>query len=149
MKPFHHLARGILIKNNKVLLAQAKGYDNTFLPGGHIELGESAKEALLREMQEELDITCTIAEFLGVVEHKWEQKGVWHYEINQVFKLSYDRPLEHVNSNETHLEFFWCESHELDEKNLQPYPFRKLIQNYLNGEKNIWWESTLSESIYT
>lgn len=76
MNPFHHLARGIFIKDNKVLLAQAKGDENTFLPGGHVEFGESAKEALVREIREEIGITCTVHEFLGVVEHKWEKKGV-------------------------------------------------------------------------
>lgn len=40
--PFHHLARGIFIKDNKVLIAQATGYPNTFLPRVHIEFGESA-----------------------------------------------------------------------------------------------------------
>lgn len=44
--PFHHLARAVFINENKILLAQAKGDTNTFLPGGHVEFGESAKETL-------------------------------------------------------------------------------------------------------
>ncbi|MED1478413.1 NUDIX domain-containing protein, partial [Bacillus pseudomycoides] len=56
--PFHHLVRGIFIKDSKVLLAQAKGYTNTFLPGGHIEFGESSKDALIREIEEELGRFC-------------------------------------------------------------------------------------------
>lgn len=64
-----------------------------------------------------------------------------------MFKLSGDELLSTIKSKESHLEFFWCDGHELDEKNLQPYPFRKLIQNYLKGEKDIWWESTLSKSL--
>jgi 8-oxo-dGTP diphosphatase len=39
---FHHLARGIIIDGDKVLLARAVGHKNTFLPGGHVEFGESA-----------------------------------------------------------------------------------------------------------
>jgi hypothetical protein len=45
--PFHHLARGIFIKDNKVLLAQASGNTNTFLPGVHIEFGKSAKDTMI------------------------------------------------------------------------------------------------------
>jgi hypothetical protein len=56
--PFHHLARGILIKDDKVLLAQARGNANTFLPGGHIEFGESAKDALKREIGGQGDGSC-------------------------------------------------------------------------------------------
>ena len=33
---FHYLARGIILENEKVLLAHQKGAENTFLPGGHI-----------------------------------------------------------------------------------------------------------------
>ena len=60
---------------------------NTFLPGGHVEFGESAKDALVREIDEELGITCTVGKFLGLVEHKWMNKGVLNCEINQVFEV--------------------------------------------------------------
>lgn len=148
-KPFHHLARGIFTKDNKVLLAQARGYTNTFLPGGHIEFGESAKDALKREVKEELGINCTVGSFLGIVEHKWEKNGVLHCEINQVFevKSSYLYSNANPKSIESHLEFFWCDGSDLDDKNLQPYPFRNLIKNYLNGKKDIWWDSTLNLEI--
>lgn len=37
---FHHLSRGVLIRNGKLLVAHAIGQNNTFLPGGHIEFSE-------------------------------------------------------------------------------------------------------------
>ncbi|MEI4804048.1 NUDIX domain-containing protein [Bacillus sp. FJAT-51639] len=146
-KPFHHLARGIFIKDNKILLAQARGYTNTFLPGGHIEFGESAKDALIREIQEELGIRCTVNKFLGLVEHKWEKNGELHCEINQVFEVNGNELPNNLKSSESHLKFFWCDGKDLDDRNLQPYPFRKLIKNYLNGRKDVWWESSLNLEI--
>ncbi|RUL50348.1 NUDIX domain-containing protein [Lysinibacillus antri] len=142
---FHHIVRGVLIEDNKVLLVQSKGYLNTFLPGGQIELGESAKDALGREFEEELGITCTVGDFLGVVEHKWAHNGVIHFEVNQVFEIKESELQKDVKpiSAESHLEFSWCNVNELSDKNLQPYPFRELIKNHLNGSKDIWWESTL------
>jgi len=144
-KSFHHLARGIFIKDNKVLLAQAKGYTNSFLPGGHIEFGESAKDALMREVEEELGINCTVGRFLGVVEHKWEKDGVLHCEVNQVFEVSCSELDSDTNpkSIEPHLDFFWCEGEDLNDRNLQPFPFRNLIKNYLSGNNDVWWESSL------
>lgn len=147
--PFHNLARGIFVKDTKVLLVQATGYTNTFLPGGHIEFGESAKDALIREIEEELGIECTVVGLLGLVEHKWEKQGVLHCEINQVFEVESDELKTSYNpkSSESHLKFFWCNADDLDTKNLQPYPFRNLIKNYLNGNKDIWWGSSLNSEI--
>ncbi|WP_047986294.1 NUDIX domain-containing protein [Ornithinibacillus californiensis] len=148
-KPFHHLARGLFISDNKVLLAQAKSYTNTFLPGGHIEFGESAKDTLKREMKEEIGINCKVGRFLGLVEHKWEKNGVLNCEINQVFEVTSNEIESSANpkSVESHLEFFWCNGRDLDDNNLQPYPFRDLINNYLNGNNDVWWESTLNLEI--
>lgn len=147
--PFHHLARAIFIKDNKVLIAQAKGYTNIFLPGGHIEFGESAKDALKREIEEEIGLNCTVGRFLGLVEHKWEKNGVLHCEINQVFEVNSSELYSDFNpkSIESHLEFFWCNRKDLDDMNLQPYPFRNLIKNYLIGKNDVWWESSLNLEI--
>ena len=146
---FHHLARGIFIKDGKILVAHAIGHRNTFLPGGHIEFGESAKDALAREIEEEMGITCTVGKFLGLVEHKWTNKGVLHCEINQVFEVQSESLQSEKNpeSREPHIEFFWLKAVELEEKNLQPFPLQKAIQSYLNGSKDTWWESSLKEEI--
>ncbi|MGM9986973.1 MAG: NUDIX domain-containing protein [Bacillaceae bacterium] len=147
-KPFHHLVRGIFVKDDQVLLAQAIGQHNTFLPGGHIEFGESAKDALKREISEELDVACEVGRFLGLIEHKWESKGVIHCEINQLFEVisSEIHEVQYLNSKEAHLTFFWCDRDKLEEKNLQPYPLRNVIQKYLKGNQEVWWESTLYEN---
>lgn len=50
MSGFHYLARGVLVRDNRVLLGNAKGYVNVYLPDVHVDFGESAKEALIREM---------------------------------------------------------------------------------------------------
>ncbi|WP_223308689.1 NUDIX domain-containing protein [Bacillus thuringiensis] len=95
---------------------QARGYTNTFLPGGHIEFGESAKDALIREIQEELGIKCTVNNFLGLVEHKWEKNGELHCEVNQVFAVNSHELQNNLKSSESHLKFFWCDGKHLDDR---------------------------------
>lgn len=148
-QPFHHLARGIFLRDGTVLLARAMGHKNTFLPGGHIEFGESAKDALKREVLEELGIACEIGQFIGVVEHKWLKKGILHCELNQLFEAnSYDlNSTQDPTSNEQHLEFIWCDIDALDAYNLQPYPLRNIIKRYSMGTKEACWESSLHEAI--
>lgn len=61
----------IIIKNGKVFATQ-RGYgefkDWWEFPGGKIEKGECPKEALVREIREELDAEIEVGELLGTVE---------------------------------------------------------------------------------
>ncbi len=50
-------AGGILIQDRKILVTRAKGKTQYFAPGGKIQSGETAEEALIRELKEELTIT--------------------------------------------------------------------------------------------
>ncbi|BES61724.1 NUDIX hydrolase [Dysgonomonas capnocytophagoides] len=46
----------IAIKDNKLLLAFSKNKQAWYLPGGKLDEGETSKEALLREIKEELNV---------------------------------------------------------------------------------------------
>ena len=49
-------ASGIIIKDRKVLVSRSAGKDIFIHLGGRIELGESVKQALIRELKEEIQI---------------------------------------------------------------------------------------------
>ena len=66
---FHYLTRAIIHIKNQLLLARELGANYTFLPGGHIELGESAKSALAREIMEELGIKISVGDHQTTVKH--------------------------------------------------------------------------------
>lgn len=58
---------GALIVNNegKILLAKShKWFDKYTLPGGHIEVGETMREAVAREVKEEVGLDIEVAELL-------------------------------------------------------------------------------------
>ena len=118
------IARGVCIRDGKVLLCKAKGGKATYLPGGHIEFGETGAEALVREIKEELGVDSSCGEFLGVVENSFLQHGRPHAEINLVYRL--DIPsLQTPNSSllasqEDWIEFEWRDISDLGNANLLP-----------------------------
>src|SRR5689334_23044505 len=51
-----HTAGLLIVQNRKLLLAYSKNKKCFYLPGGKIDAGESAEEALRREIAEELNV---------------------------------------------------------------------------------------------
>ncbi|EEM11047.1 NUDIX domain-containing protein [Bacillus pseudomycoides] len=144
---FHHIVRGIIIKDKKLLIANYKGH-HSFLPGGHVELGESAECALIRELREELDINCEVKRFLGVIENQWQDSEILHYEINHVFEVDskdLHSDIEPI-SKESHLDFSWIipNNENLIAYKIMPEPsVRGLIEKVQKEELSSCWLSNL------
>lgn len=66
-----------VIRDEDKVLATARGYGEYKgwweFPGGKIESGETPKEALVREIQVELDIHIQIDEYITTVEYDYPQ----------------------------------------------------------------------------
>lgn len=93
------------------ILATQRGYggykDWWEFPGGKIEEGESAEDALVREIEEELDVEISVDEYLCSVEYDYPE-----------FHLSMDCFFCHVESGEIvlleHEAAKWLSVEELD-----------------------------------
>lgn len=131
------IARGVCIRDGKVLLCRAKGGKSTYLPGGHIEFGETGAEALVREIKEELGVDSSCGEFLGVVENSFLQHGRPHAEINLVYRLNLKSQISDFKgsdsdfrpeSQEAWIEFEWRDVSDLDNANLLPAEMKKFCR---------------------
>ncbi len=123
------IARGVAISGGRMLLCRAKGAGTTYLPGGHIELGETGREALVREMKEETGLDVSVGRFLGVVENSFLQKGKRHSEINLVYEMAILPGQVEVVAAEDWIEFEWRDLADLDSANLLPEAFRVLKED--------------------
>jgi 8-oxo-dGTP pyrophosphatase MutT (NUDIX family) len=140
---FHYLVRGVIRSKGKILLVHSKDANNTFLPGGHIESGEKAELALIREVKEELGYDIKIDSFIGAVEHIWVENNNKHHEVNLVFDVN----ISEINADavpkslESHLEFIWAKPNEFKFHNLQPSSLIDCIcneKNKYNGYCGTW-----------
>ncbi len=134
MPSIEFIARAVIRRGDEVLLAHRIGEANTFLPGGHVEPGEYARDALRRELSEELGVDSVIGEFVGVIEHKFtDRKGRRYEEVNLIFEASITE--EKVASVEGHLEFIWAKPGEFKKRNLLPSSLPGLLGKWFETGK--------------
>ena len=122
------IARGVCIQNGRVLLCRAKGGASTYLPGGHIEFGETGRQALVREMKEEMGVEAVADVFLGAVENQFLQHGKPHAEINLVYRLRLPEGTE-ARAREDWIEFEWRDLGDLDAANLLPVQMKPFLSD--------------------
>ena len=127
------IVRGVCVVDGELLLCHGKKVSLTYLPGGHIEFRETARQALVREIKEEMGRDAEAGRFLGCCEHAFVQKGMPHAEINLVFELHIPglKPGSPVVAAEEWIGFQWQPLEKLDEANLEPAPLRELIGAWL------------------
>lgn len=66
---------GILIKDNKLLAQRDKKGNEYAIPGGHVKIGETTEEALIREYKEEAGADIKCGRLLWTEECFWEWNG--------------------------------------------------------------------------
>ena len=57
---FNYRAYAIIINDNKILALKDEVSPYYYLPGGRVQIGETAEDALLREIEEELEVNAKI-----------------------------------------------------------------------------------------
>jgi ADP-ribose pyrophosphatase YjhB (NUDIX family) len=105
---FNLRVAGVAYRDGQVLLQRVEGEDHWFLPGGRVEMLESAEEGLLREIREELGVEPRIERLLWVVENFFPLGGFRYHELGLYFlvQLPADVPNEEFPGQETHLPLF-------------------------------------------
>ena len=137
---FRYITRGILFHEDFLLLCKQKNGNYTFLPGGHIELGESAICGLEREIKEEIGESILVKQFSGAIESAWnnECEISLFFEVNH--KLTFHQKPEPFSEDEMHLEFLWANKNCLEEYNLLPKPLIQILKAPLDSP---FWASTI------
>ena len=126
------LARALIRKHDAVLLCQNLKHGYFYLPGGHVEFGESAAHALAREMEEEAGEAVRVGECALVAENSFVQAGKPRHELNLVFHVEQtspqsDSPPTPIKSLESHISFAWVSRHKLASTDLRPSWLRDWI----------------------
>lgn len=130
------IARAVVLRDGQVLTARQRGKKWHFLPGGHVEGGEAVEPALARELQEELGLQAIVKDFIGIVEHAYQEDGARHHELNFVFEVDLGNATP--TSQEDHLEFTWVPLGTLLDADLRPGPLKTALQEWLGDPVPFW-----------
>lgn len=140
----HVLARAVVIDQGNILLCKTLDLPVSFyfLPGGHVEHGESASSALIRELSEETGArNVEIKRFLGVLEHSFEPgfSSICHnHEYNLIFeveseKLKIDIEIPQVEDN---IQILWMPVKDIINIDFRLEPLKNLILKWLQLNYN-------------
>ena len=127
---FSYRVAGICMQNGKVLLQKPSNDTGFAFPGGHVTLGETNEQTLIREFQEEIGIDVAVGDlkWVGELFFPWGKKSCHQICLYYVVELQAgDIPLEgmflgkeHIEGRNFDLEFHWIPVTEL--KNIEVYP---------------------------
>ncbi len=136
----HFLARGVATKDGKILLAYFPKKEYYFLPGGHIELGESGKTALTREIMEELGCEAEVQNHLTTFEHAYQGDTEMENELTLVYGFSISG---NVQSKVEHLIFDWVSLSDFENIKFLPKALKEIVLTYAKGVPMPAFVSTL------
>ena len=135
-KNFELLVRALIIQNGKILLCQTKGRDYYFLPGGHVEYGETLSDALIRELKEEMGAKVLEKQFIGGAENLFDQRGEFVHEISFVFQTEIEG--EVVEAHEGHIQFSWFSYEEFVQNNVLPPSLKEAIIHWIQKKESFF-----------
>lgn len=127
---FSYRVAGICIQNGNVLLQKPTNDTAYAFPGGHVELGETNEQTLIREYQEEIGVDISVGDlkWVGEVFFPWGNKSCHQICLYYMVDVkSKNIPFEgmfigkeKIEGRKFDLEFHWVPIEEL--KNIEVYP---------------------------
>ena len=76
-------AAAVLIKDNKILVQREKDGNEYALPGGHVKIGETLEDGLIRETMEEMGVQIKCKRVL------WSEECFWEWNGRQAHNISF------------------------------------------------------------
>lgn len=144
---FSYRVAGLLLHDGKILLQRPTGDTSYAIPGGHVELGETNEETLIREFKEEINVDVKVNSLRWVVElfFPWGDKPCHQiclfYDV--LLTENANIPLsgafwgsEQLEGKSFKLEFIWVDIKDIETIELYPIEAKKYLAEGLKQLKH-------------
>jgi 8-oxo-dGTP pyrophosphatase MutT (NUDIX family) len=96
-RPFARpVALALIRRRDEILVGPVTELDGTVIgrrpPGGTIEFGESGRDAVMREIREELGTDVTDVRYVGTIENIYRFRGKPEHELVRVYEARFSDP---------------------------------------------------------
>lgn len=124
---FYLAAAMVIDANQRLLLVRKRNTSKFMLPGGKIDIGESAIEALVRELQEEINLTIQPSDAAFIHEYEAEAANEPDYRIqSQLFKVIL--PAETIITPQAEIEeAIWLAPNNIPELSFAPLVIEQIL----------------------
>ena len=130
---FMYRVGGIAVHEGRLLVEHNVRHGFSFVPGGRVEYGENAVQALSRELDEEFGGNVRVGRLVIVSDILFELDGIRYQEAGLYFLMEFD-PGHYIigregrfEAEEPNLVYQWLPLNELEEVELFPRFLRELV----------------------
>ena len=132
---FMYRVGGIAVHDGRLLVEHNVRHGFCFVPGGRVEYGENAVQALSRELDEEIGGNVQIGQLAIVADNLFELDAIRYQEVGMYFMMEF--PQGHrilgregkFEAEEPNLVYQWLPLDELEEAELYPRFLRELVRD--------------------
>lgn len=134
---FSYRVAGICVRDGKVLLQKPVNDTAYAFPGGHVALGESNEETLIREFKEEIGVDIRVGELKWVAEiyFPWGSKPCHQICLYYMVEgeIPEDTRFMGIEERNVSLEFCWVPLEELKDLEVYPVQTAELMRKFDAG----------------
>ena len=147
---FSYRVAGILVRGGKVLLQKLPGSGYAF-PGGHVELGKTNKETLIREFKEEIGAKIRGKDIKWVAEifFLWDHRPCHQICLYYIVELTDETQIpldggfaarERIEKREFDVAFHWIPLETLKDIEVYPGNAGQLMKHLHEGVSHFVWK---------
>lgn len=123
--------KGVLCRNNKVLVLKTASRGNYELPGGRVDFGETIEEAFKREMKEELGFeNVRMGKFINVWSFLHDREEAYYHFTILDFEIFTDE--SDIKISPEHTGYNWIGENEIEAINMRE-GHKKSLRKYFKS----------------
>lgn len=133
MQKIEVIARTVILHENKILLDYVPKKNFYYLPGGHVEFGETSEQTLKRELTEELGAEISVGKCITTQENFFDDADGPHHEILRLYEATLLTDPSSLSDKEEKIHHKWISVDKIKDVRILPEKMKKFLGKQVLG----------------